>query len=352
MLEIHVQKRIGGLSIDASLQAPPGITVLFGPSGAGKSSILNMAAGLLRPDSGRIAVDGRILDDERTHEPARRRRCGYVFQDGRLFPHMTVRQNLAFAAGPRDDVRDLTQRMGITALLDRRPSGLSGGERQRVALARALLGEPGYLLMDEPMASLDQARKDQLLPLLKSIRETAPLPVLYVTHSIEETFRIADHIALIRDGRTGPAGKPEEIFGDPEITALDSGFGGGILTGTLTAHHDDDRLSEIAVGDGRVFVSRTDRPIGAAVRLRLKGTDIAIALAVPDGLSILNRLPVTITAISTMENGGALALLRLGDGQQLSASLTARAVRHLNLAAGQQIFALFKTVSVTSENLD
>lgn len=352
MLEIRVSKRIGDLAIDADISAPPGITVLFGPSGAGKSSILNMAAGLLRPDIGRIAVDDLVLDDGNRHLPTRLRRCGYVFQNGRLFPHMSVRQNLSFAAGPTDDVDALAEQMGIAALMNRRPASLSGGERQRIALARALLGNPAFLLMDEPMASLDQARKDLLLPLLKTIRETAPLPVLYVTHSIEETFRIADRIVLIRDGSTGPAGKPEEIFGDPEITALDAGFGGGILTGLLAAHHDADGLSEIAVGNERVFVSRTERPIGPAVRLRLKGTDIAIALTEPDGLSILNRLPVTVAALRTTETGGAVAVLRLADGQQLSASLTSRAVRQLDLKTGQPVFALFKTVSVSSENLD
>ena len=208
MLTLDLRKRLGALSLEAAFEAGPGVTVLFGRSGCGKSSLLNMIAGLMRPDSGRIAFAGETLDDPQAGRfvPPHRRRIGYVFQDSLLFPHLDVRENLLFARRYLDGGGDpgafgrVVDMLGIGDLLARAPASLSGGERQRVAIGRALLAEPRLLLCDEPLASLDEERKGEILPYLDRLRRETSAPIVYVTHSMAEVARLADRIVLLRDG--------------------------------------------------------------------------------------------------------------------------------------------------------
>lgn len=219
MLRVDVSKRLGEFAIEAAFASEGRVTGLFGASGAGKTTLINMIAGLLRPDRGTISVDGETLDDTstRTHVPAHRRRIGYVFQDVRLFPHLDVRKNLDYGRRMNRLVEDnglwkrVTELLDIGDLLDRRPGKLSGGERQRVALGRALLSQPRLLLMDEPLGSLDEERKEDILPYLVRMRDEAGIPMVYVSHDPAEMRKLATHIAIIKRGRVTAFGGPEVL---------------------------------------------------------------------------------------------------------------------------------------------
>lgn len=223
MLRVDVAKRLGDFSIEASFTSEGRVTGLFGVSGAGKTSLINMIAGLLRPDRGIIAVDGETLDDTmaRTHVPVHRRRIGYVFQDARLFPHLDVRQNLDYGRrmnGLAEDGaqhRRVTELLDIGNLLDRRPGRLSGGERQRVALGRALLSRPRLLLLDEPLGSLDDERKEEILPYLVRLRDEASIPMVYVSHDAAELRQLATQIVMLRHGRVTTFGGVKVLPGPP-----------------------------------------------------------------------------------------------------------------------------------------
>ncbi|WP_416896892.1 MAG: molybdenum ABC transporter ATP-binding protein [Minwuia sp.] len=348
MLDFDLRKSLGDLGIDAALTVERGVTVLFGPSGSGKTSILQMIAGLVRPDSGRIAVNGRPLFGEGTDLPPEARGVGYVFQEGRLFPHLNVRRNLMFGARSGQRFDEVAEMLALDPLLERRPRTLSGGEAQRVAMGRALLREPALILMDEPMASLDVGHKDQLLPYLRRFCAQAGLPVLYVTHSVDEAFRLGDRIALIEQGLIVAEGAPEDIFGGSGAAPRR----GALLKGHVVGHHPADGLTEIDIAGTPVFVSSSALEAGASVRIRLNAADIAIALESPEGLSILNRLPARIDAIDIAETGRASLSLALQDGQRFGAGLTARSARELRLAPGREVLALFRTVAVTPDRLD
>ncbi len=214
MLAVAVEKRLGDFSLAVTFETAAGATALFGPSGAGKTTLVNMIAGLIAPDRGRVALDDTVLFDSaaRIDMPPHRRRIGYVFQEGRLFPHLTVRHNLDYGRYMHGLARDeagmarVVDLLDIGALLDRRPGKLSGGERQRVAIGRALLTRPRLLLLDEPLASLDVARKREILPYLVRLRDEAKVPMLYVSHQFREVRRIATQVVRIEDGRVAAQG--------------------------------------------------------------------------------------------------------------------------------------------------
>src|SRR5437667_10720461 len=228
MLEVDIEHRFGAFALDIHFRSGRGLTALFGRSGAGKTSVVNAIAGLLHPERGRIVVDGSVLlDTERgIHAPAHRRRIGYVFQEGRLFPHLTVRQNLLYgrwftpAAERSGRLDDIVALLGIEALLGRRPALLSGGEKQRVAIGRALLASPRLLLMDEPLASLDEARKSEVLPYIETLRDEKRIPIVYVSHSLAEVARLATTLVLVADGRVAAAGPVAEIMSRLDLQPL------------------------------------------------------------------------------------------------------------------------------------
>ena len=217
VLRVNISKRLGEFAIDASFASEGRVTGLFGASGAGKTSLINMIAGLLRPDRGTIVVDGETLDDTamKLHVPVHRRRIGYVFQDARLFPHLNVRQNLDYGrrmnrlAGDAAQESRVTELLDIGNLMDRRPGRLSGGERQRVALGRALLSQPRLLLLDEPLGSLDEERKEEILPYLVRLRDEAGIPMVYVSHDASEMRQLATHVVTLQRGRVIASGAPD-----------------------------------------------------------------------------------------------------------------------------------------------
>jgi molybdate transport system ATP-binding protein len=362
VLEVAVEHRLGAFALDIRFESGPGLTALFGRSGAGKTSVVNAIGGLIRPQRGRIVVVGTVLlDTERgVFVPAHRRRIGYVFQEGRLFPHLTVRQNLLFgrwfapraSATPRaarfDDVVEL---LGIGPLLPRRPGRLSGGEKQRVAIGRALLANPRLLLMDEPLASLDAARKDEILPYLERLRDASEVPIVYVSHAAAEVARLATTIVLVADGRVQAVGPVAEIMGRAGQYPLAGGFdAGAVLTVRVAAHDPRWGLTELAGGGGRLTVSRLDLPVGNVLRVRIRARDVILATERPRGISALNVLAGTVEALVPTGEEALEVQLRLGT-ERLLARITRRSGEALGLMPGRPVFALVKTVAIDRRSL-
>ncbi len=359
MLEVDLQHRLGAFSLDIHFASGRGLTALFGRSGAGKTSIVNAIAGLIRPQRGRIAVDGAVLlDTERgIITPAHRRRIGYVFQEGRLFPHLTVRQNLLFGRwfAPRsetatgfDDVVDL---LGIGPLLSRRPAKLSGGEKQRVAIGRALLAKPRLLLMDEPLASLDAARKDEILPYLERLRDGATVPIVYVSHAATEIARLATTIVLIAEGSVRAVGPMAEIMGRAGLYPLAGGFEAGAVLAVTVARHDARwGLTELAGSFGHLTVPRLDLAPGTPLRVRVRARDVILALSRPPEISALNVLAGEVEALAPIADGALEVQLRLGP-ERLLARITRRSGEALGLEPGRRVFALIKTVAIDRRSL-
>jgi molybdate transport system ATP-binding protein len=355
MLELRVVKQLGSIRVAAELSCPSeGVIAFFGRSGAGKTSLVNMLAGLLRPDSGRIVLRGEVLFDgaRGIDLPPERRRIGYVFQEGRLFPHMRVRDNLLYGwkrapAGARpirlDEVVEL---LGLEDLLERRPGALSGGEKQRVALGRALLANPRLLLMDEPLASLDQARKQEVLPFVERLRDELDLPIVYVSHAMEEIVRLADTLALVSEGRIVASGTVEEMTSRLDLRPLTGRYEAGtVIAAEIRGHNAEDDLSELEFAGGTLTVPRLDLPPGTPLRLRIRARDVALALTPPEGLSIQNVFPATVVDLG--EETGAQLDVRLDvAGAALWARITRRARRQLGLAPGKRVYALVKSAAL------
>ena len=353
MLSVRVQHRFGGFTLDAAFEAAGGLVALFGRSGAGKTSLINAIAGLLRPERGRIAIDDIVLTDTERglFVPARRRRIGYVFQEGRLFPHMTVRQNLLYGrwfapqggrAGEFDQVVDM---LGIARLLARRPANLSGGEKQRVAIGRALLSRPRLLVMDEPLAALDEARKAEILPYIERLRDAAGVPVVYVSHQIAEVTRLATTMVLLSEGRVAAVGPPEAVMGRIDLFPLTGRAEAGAILHTRIASHDAEYgLTVLQGAAGELRVPRLDLAVGTALRVRIRARDVMIALSPPERLSALNVLPGVVAELGRAE--GPIVELRLDcAGEALVARLTRRSVEALGLVPGRAVFAVIKSIA-------
>jgi len=355
MLEVAVRHGFHQFALDATFRAPPGVTVLFGRSGSGKTTVVNAVAGLLMPDAGRIASgDWTLLDTERgVRLKPHRRRLGYIFQDGRLFPHMTVRQNLAYGAwfapkgAPREDLGRVVDLLGIGHLLDRRPGGLSGGEKQRVAIGRALLSAPRLILADEPLAALDEARKAEILPYFERLRDEVSVPILYVSHSASEVARLATTVVAMDAGRVVAQGPAAEVLGD--VGAMGARGAASVLKARIVAHHADG-LSELATAAGTLWVSRLEVREGATIRVRIAAQDVILSRARPDGLSALNLLAGSVVEVRPGQGPGAMVTLEIG-GDRLTARITRRSAESMGLAPGQTCHAIIKSVSVAPEDV-
>ena len=361
MIEVDFEHRLGSFELDIHFRAGPGLTALFGRSGAGKTSVVNAIAGLVRPDNGRIVVDGSVLIDtgRGIRTPVHKRRIGYVFQEGRLFPHLTVRQNLLFGRwfGPRSRSPPSTQLegvvdlLGIGSLLDRRPGRLSGGEKQRVTIGRALLADPLLLLMDEPLASLDAQRKEEILPYIERLRDQANVPIVYVSHSVSEVSRLASTIVLISDGRVRAVGPVREIMGRAELYPMAGRFeAGAVLDARVVAHDEHWRLTELGGTFGKLTVQRLSAPVGATLRVQIRSRDVILAAAPPLGISALNILTGRVEAIVPIEDAALEVQLRLGD-ERLLARVTRRSGAALGLMPGQEVFAVIKTIAIDRSSL-
>ena len=360
MLELTARKQLGSFAIDAALTCETdGIVALFGRSGTGKTSLINMLAGLIRPDAGRIAVNGRVLFDSEAgiDLPPDRRRLGYVFQEGRLFPHLSVRGNLTYGlkrAAPAERRIGLDQvvpLLGLERLIERRPRELSGGEKQRVALGRALLANPRLLLMDEPLASLDQPRKDEVLPFIERLRDELAIPIVYVSHSMQEIVRLADTLVLVSDGRIVEAGPLDAMTSRLDLRPLTGRYEAGAVVVARVERHDDRfGLTDLGFPGGTLTVSRLALSRGSEIRLRIRARDVALAVEPPQGTSILNMLPAVVRDIGDEAGPQVDVLLDVG-GAALWARITARSLHTLGLAEGSAVYALIKSVAIDSHSL-
>jgi molybdate transport system ATP-binding protein len=357
-LEVSLRHRQGGFTLDAAFEAMPGVTALFGKSGSGKTTLVNAIAGLARPERGRIVVDGTVLLDTAAgvSVPVHRRRVGYVFQEGRLFPHLTVRQNLLYGrlfapsgrGVPADALGfdDVVALLGIAALLPRRPGRLSGGEKQRVAIGRALLSRPRLLLMDEPLAALDEARKAEILPALERLRDEAGVPIVYVSHALAEVARLAGTVVLLEDGRVVASGPTAEVLGGrPGLGALLGEEEAGTVLEARVAGHDAFGLSRLATPAGALLVPRLGLAAGARLRAVVRPRDVMLALRRPEGISALNVLHGTIAALEPAGDAAMEVRLRCGAGHLL-ARITRKSAVELRLAVGLELFAVIKSVAI------
>jgi len=352
-LNVLLRHRFPGFAIDVTFETPsPGVTVLFGPSGAGKSTVIATAAGLLRPEVCRIAVDGTVLSDTGTGIwlAPERRRVGLVFQDARLFPHMSVATNLRFGLrrAPAGPVRfdEIVELLGIAALLDRRPHTLSGGERQRVAIGRALLAQPHLLLMDEPLASLDAARKHEIMPYLTRLKTTLNLPVLYVTHALDEVAQLADSLVLIESGRLIACGALPDISARADLPLAQRDDTGALLI-CRVAQHDIGRELTLLEGAGAAFrVPLLDVPEGSTCRIRIPAREVILAGKAPDAISLHNIVPGCVRRIiPDTARRAVLVEVGLPAGALLS-RVTPDAIARLELSQGRPVLALIKSTSI------
>ena len=352
MIEVDVSARVGALDLEAKFSSEAHVTALFGRSGAGKSTLVNMIAGLVRPDRGRIAVDGRVLFDstQRIDVPVHARRVGYVFQEGRLFPHLTVKHNLLY--GERRDEESgpsltrISALLGLDRLLHRRPGDLSGGEKQRVAIGRALLAAPRVLLMDEPLAALDAQRKDEILEYIERLRDETRLPIVYVSHAIEEVLRIADSVVLVAAGKVAAVGPVEAVMGRPDLSNAGGVFeGGAVIDARVVGHDARYALTTLEFDGGALSVPGANAAIGEAVRVRIRARDVSIALEAPRSISVQNVLRAEVTDVTSPREGVVRVGLAVGR-TALHARITHRAADQLRLARGVAVYALIKAVSL------
>lgn len=359
MLDVAIRKVQGAVTIEAAFSsAAAGVTALFGPSGSGKTSVVSMVAGLSQPDSGHVRLDGRPLFESSTGVdlPPDRRRLGYVFQEGRLFPHMTVRGNLTYgmkrvpAAERRIGFDTVVELLGIAALLDRRPARLSGGEKQRVAVGRALLTSPRLLLMDEPLAALDANRKEEVLPFVARLPREVGIPILYVTHSMDEILRLADLLVLMDRGRSAAVGPVEDLLNRADLRPLTGLYEpGAVLPGVVICHEPPFRLTRVRTAAGVLTVPEVHLAVGSSVRVRILARDVALADRRPEGISTQNIFRGRITGVSPTL--GASVDVELDIGAPLLSRITGKAQAELAVAVGREMYALIKAVSITRANV-
>ena len=352
-IEARFQQRFPGFTLDVDLQLPGrGVTALFGPSGCGKSTLLRCMAGLNRADTGHCVVNGEVWQDPSVFLPTHRRDLGYVFQEPQLFEHLSVRANLQYgrARAPTTQQRVAWEQaidlLGIAHLLDRRATGLSGGERQRVAIARALLTSPRLLLMDEPLAALDLARKNEFMPYLERLHRELDIPVIYVTHAPDEVARLADHIVAMEAGRVLASGALSEVLSRIDLPIRLGEDAGVVLEGTVIERDPDWHLARVGFDGGSLWVRDGGQSLGTAVRVRILARDVSLALQPTAESSMLNSLPAVVEELAS-DGHPALALTRLQvGGSPLVSRLTRRSAAALGLTPGLAVWAQIKAVAL------
>ena len=345
------QAQAFALDVDVTMPGD-GITAIFGHSGSGKTTFLRCVAGLEKPDLGELEVKGDIWQSRTSFKPTHKRPLGYVFQESSLFPHLTAKGNLDYAIKRSDQPfsSNLYDRvlsvMGITHILPRYPAQLSGGERQRVAIARALLIQPRLLLMDEPLASLDSARKQEILPYLERLRSGFDIPIFYVSHSMDEVAHLADHVLVLEQGKLVAQGKLAEVFSRIDLPLCFGEETGVIITGEVAERDSRWHLVRVAFNGGELWVRDGGDALHQPVRLRVLARDVSLALASHPDTSIVNRLAAEVVEISP-DQDEAMALVRLKCGAEyLIARLTQKSVHQLQLQPGKRVWAQIKSVAV------
>jgi molybdate transport system ATP-binding protein len=355
MIRVDAALKLGAFDLDISFENELGITALFGRSGSGKSMTINLIAGLARPDRGRIVLEGRALVDTENNifVPKHRRRVGLVFQDAQLFPHFSVRKNLLFGrwfapkAEPAIAFDRVVDTLGIGHLLGRRPARLSGGEKQRIAIGRALLASPKILLMDEPLASLDTERKLEILPLIESLRDEFRIPIVYVSHAMEEVARLAARVVVLERGRVSASGAVEDVLGAGPAQAGESRFTrASVVTGRISGIDEHYGLTEISHPAGTICLAARTGPVGREVRVVIKATDVTLSTVRPRHLSVRTMLAGMVASIEAGDGPLAAVNIDLEGHGQLVALATRKGIDELGLGRGDRVFALAKTVAL------
>jgi molybdate transport system ATP-binding protein len=354
MFSVAVKKRRGMFELNAQFESPtPGVVALFGRSGSGKSTLVHIVAGLLDADAGQVRIDGRVLLDTAAgvNVPPQRRRIGVVFQDSRLFPHLSVEGNLNYgrtrAAAPFfvtfDAVVDL---LGLASLMDRRTHQLSGGEAKRVAIGRALLSQPGLLLLDEPLSALDASRRGELLPYLETLRDELAIPMAYVSHDFDEVLRLATHLVLLDRGRTIAQGGLTAMSLNPDLRAIIGADAvGAIIEGTVLGTDAESGLVRVRVGRGELKLESPGAAAGSKLRVQLLARDLIVATSVPRDLSVRNVLEGIVREVAGDAGGSDLISIDVG-GALIMARITHAATRELELTAGRRAWVLVKSGSL------
>ena len=352
MLAVTLSHDYGRFRLEAAFEVATGVTALIGASGAGKSSVANAISGMLTPQSGHIRAGERVLFDTQTriNLPPHRRRVAQVFQDARLFPHLSVRDNLRYGwrrSGRRAteaQIDALIKRLGIGALLDARPRTLSGGESQRVALGRALLADPDLLLMDEPLAALDTSRKQEILPYFERLRDERTRPILYVTHALDEVARLADAVIVMEQGRIIDRGAVDDVLPRLSENAAE-GKQTFVIAAKVEAHEEAYRITRYGIAGTSMEGPMCNHAPGETVRLRIRATDVLIALKPPEDISASNIIPAHVAGIES--TAGTDVIVRLAtNGVILLSAVTRKTVERLALSQGKPVFAIIKALNI------
>jgi len=354
MLELAAKKNRGNFALDARFELPtPGVVALFGRSGCGKSTVVNVIAGLLDADQGRVVLDDAVLlDTERQiNVTPERRRIGYVFQDARLFPHMNVAANLRYAEKRAPAQRYVSfdavaGMLDLDPLMQRRTHQLSGGERQRVAIGRALLSQPRLLLLDEPLASLDAARREEVLPYLETLRDQLAIPMVYVSHNFDEILRLATYVVLMEAGKTIAQGGVGEMSLNANLRAIIGADSvGAIVDGAALGLDAVSGLMRVQVGSCELKVQPVAAAAGVKLRVQLLARDLIVATREPQHVSVRNVLTGVVRAVTGDDPGSDLVAIDIGE-TLIMARVTKAATRELGLAPSLPVWVLVKAVSL------
>jgi molybdate transport system ATP-binding protein len=348
--------RLGAFALDAAFSIPAeGVTGLFGPSGCGKTTVLRCLAGLTRLKGGRLSVEGEIWQDGKSFVPPYRRPIGYVFQEPRLFPHLSVMENLSFGlkrsteSRAELDLDSVVELMGVGPLLSRSPDKLSGGEKQRIAIARALLSQPRLLLMDEPLSALDRDRRGEILPYLEALHRKLALPIVYVTHDFSELERLADHLVLMESGKVLAAGALAALVTDLTLPIARQPDAAAALTARVVRYDAVYDLTECRVDDLPLWVPGNLGEVGDMRRIVIRAADVSLVRARPEGSSLLNILPAKIASSAPASQSQMLVVLALAGGERLLSSITRKSWDGLGLKLGEAVFAQVKGMALADQ---
>jgi len=353
VIDFSLQQRLGHFQLDASAHLPAtGVTALFGPSGSGKSTLLQVLAGLIKAQ-GHIKLPNSVWqnDDKGVCLPAHQRAVGYVFQQAELFPHLTVLDNLCFGYQRLQPSQRIIQRdavielLALGGLLQRHPVALSGGEQQRVAIGRALLTSPDWLLMDEPLSGLDSAKKHEIMHYLNALHQSWPLPILYVSHVMEEISQLADWVLLMDQGRITHHGRLQEVLVTLDAPLAHGADAGTLIEAKVLSHDESFQLTDLQFAGGVLSIPKKPLPLHAVYKVYIHARDVSIALDHHDRSSILNVFSARIEAI--VEEDASRVLVKLtASGAPLLSSITRKSAVKLNLALGDKVYAQVKSVAL------
>ncbi len=354
MIQARFDLSYPGFELHAEMQVlAHGVIALFGPSGSGKTTLLRCIAGLEPAANGVLRVKDEVWQDGANFLPTHQRPLGYVFQEASLFPHLSVRRNLEYGlkrippAQRKVELDQVVEWLGLNKLIERdNPVGLSGGERQRVAIARALLTSPRLLLMDEPLSALDAASKREIMPYLERLHSELDIPVIYVSHALDEVARLADQLVLMEQGRVIASGALNEVLGRLDLPTAHLDDAGAVIEASVAIHDEEYHLTRLDFSGGSLWVSKVERAIGSLVRARVLARDVSIATAMPHGSSISNILGARIADIQDEGPDRVSLRLTVGKSHVLLSRITRRSRDHLGLATGMEVFAQVKSVAL------